>query len=251
MEIIDKHVLNPWTSMWIQPRATIQQIIDTNPKRFVLTLAALAGVSNHMLYAQWGILANISYDLEWGAIVFYALFAGALEGIAALFIMGALIHYIGTFFDSKASSINIRAAIAWSHIPVIWSLIFWMPLLAVYLGIFAKFTGFDFFVSTLVQVAFKIYTLVLSLKCLRQIQGISKWNAFLNLFLCLLIICMFLFAFTVFKYHPEISKQDIINKEISDYTEAIRANPRNCIAYFNRGNSYYDKGQYDQAIMDC
>ena len=38
--------LNPWLSIWTKPRATIQQIIDTNPKRFVLLISAIAGISN-------------------------------------------------------------------------------------------------------------------------------------------------------------------------------------------------------------
>ena len=37
---------------------------------------------------------------------------------------------------------------------------------------------------------------------------------------------------------------------ISDYTQAIAINPRNSIAYFNRGNIFEAKGERDRAIAD-
>ena len=39
-------------------------------------------------------------------------------------------------------------------------------------------------------------------------------------------------------------------KAISDYNKAIEINPRDAKAYNNRGNAYQRKGQYDQAISD-
>src|SRR5262245_45012540 len=36
--------LNPWFSMWVMPRATMRQILDTNPSRFVHLLAILGGI---------------------------------------------------------------------------------------------------------------------------------------------------------------------------------------------------------------
>jgi len=41
------------------------------------------------------------------------------------------------------------------------------------------------------------------------------------------------------------------DKEITDYSEAIRLNPKDTAAYFNRGCAYYEKkGDYDRAIAD-
>jgi len=37
-------ILNPWFSVWTKPRATIQQIVDSNSNRFILLLAAISGV---------------------------------------------------------------------------------------------------------------------------------------------------------------------------------------------------------------
>jgi len=38
--------------------------------------------------------------------------------------------------------------------------------------------------------------------------------------------------------------------EIAKLTEAIRLNPRDANLYFSRGRAYYDKGEYDKAILD-
>src|SRR5208282_2604354 len=40
------------------------------------------------------------------------------------------------------------------------------------------------------------------------------------------------------------------DKAISDFTEAIRLNPKNADAYCNRGAAYASKGDDDQAIAD-
>ena len=41
------------------------------------------------------------------------------------------------------------------------------------------------------------------------------------------------------------------DEAISDYTEALKINPRYAETYVNRGTAYYSKGQFDQAISDC
>ena len=36
---------NPWFSMWLHPRRTIRQIVETNPERLVMSLAAVGGIA--------------------------------------------------------------------------------------------------------------------------------------------------------------------------------------------------------------
>jgi tetratricopeptide (TPR) repeat protein len=41
------------------------------------------------------------------------------------------------------------------------------------------------------------------------------------------------------------------DKAIGKWAEAIRLNPRDADAYWNRGNAYYANGNYDKACSDC
>ena len=44
--------------------------------------------------------------------------------------------------------------------------------------------------------------------------------------------------------------EKLTDQAIKDYTKAIELDPRDTHAYYNRGNTYYKKGQYDQAIKE-
>jgi tetratricopeptide (TPR) repeat protein len=41
-----------------------------------------------------------------------------------------------------------------------------------------------------------------------------------------------------------------LDQAIADYTEAIRRDPQDTTAYYNRGNAYRCKGEFDHAIAD-
>ena len=38
--------LNPWISIWTQPRATIRQIVDTDPQHMTVAIVMMAGIVN-------------------------------------------------------------------------------------------------------------------------------------------------------------------------------------------------------------
>jgi tetratricopeptide (TPR) repeat protein len=46
------------------------------------------------------------------------------------------------------------------------------------------------------------------------------------------------------------AQQQVFEKAIADFTQAIRLDPNNALAYGERGNAYADKGDYDRAIAD-
>ncbi len=46
--------LNPWFSIWVQPRATMRQVLDANPRRMVHRLALTAVVVVGMLGLSLG-----------------------------------------------------------------------------------------------------------------------------------------------------------------------------------------------------
>lgn len=186
--------LNPWVSMWTKPRTTIQQIVKTNPEHLVFLLAAIAGISKAMDRA---VIRSLGDQWHWPSIFLFALIGGTISGIVGLYIGSTLIRWTGTWIGGKASAQNIRAAVAWSCVPVAWAMLLWIP----QLGLFGQelFTtetpnldanpslSYSLFGFLGVEFVIGIWTVVVLLKCLGQVQGFSAWRALGNLSLAGLV----------------------------------------------------------------
>ena len=195
MDARDEGTLNPWISMWTKPRETVQQIVDTDPTRMVLLLAAIAGFSSALDRAS---IKNAGDMLELPIIFGIAMIGGALGGVLMLYVGSALVKWTGRWVGGSASSENIRAAMAWSNVPLIWALLIWIPQLAL-IGdeLFKSDTPrmdasetllYSYLGFGLIEIVIAIWTLVVMLKCLGQVQGFSAWKALGNLLLSALVI---------------------------------------------------------------
>jgi hypothetical protein len=185
-----KSTLNPWVSIWTRPRATIQQIVDANPEHLVIMLAAISGLIRAANQFRAGGLGDPS---EWLTKILIAAMVAPIIGIIMLFIGGGLIRWTGSWIGGNASSQNIRAAMAWSSVPMIWGLILWIPGLALF--------GQDFFATetptvaanpllafirigfSMIEITIGLWAVVVFLKCLGQVQGFSAWKALGNMLL--------------------------------------------------------------------
>ncbi len=197
MDTRDEQTLNPWISMWVEPRETIQQIISSNPTRTVLLLAALSGFGSALDKAS---IKSMGDTFELPIIFSIAAIAGPIGGILSLYLGGALVRWTGTWIGGVASSQNIRAALAWSSVPLIWALLIWIPELAL-IGdeLFTSETPrmdasdtllLAFLGLSLIELVIAIWTLVVLLKSLGQVQGFSAWRALGNLLLSVLVIAV-------------------------------------------------------------
>jgi hypothetical protein len=195
MDTREEQTLNPWISMWVEPRETIQQIISSNPTRTVLLLAALSGFGSALDKAS---IKSMGDMFELPIIFSIAAIAGPIGGILSLYLGGALVRWTGTWIGGVASSQNIRAALAWSSVPLIWALLIWIPELAL-IGdelftsetprMDASYTLLLAFLGlSLIELVIAIWTLVILLKSLGQVQGFSAWRALGNLLLSVLVI---------------------------------------------------------------
>lgn len=187
--------LYPWVSMWLKPRVTIQQIVDTNPQHFVLALAAIEGFSESLNRAS---MNNMGDRFDWPVIFILAAIIGPIAGIIGLYISGALIRWTGHWIGGNAPIRKIRAAVAWSSIPIIWALILWIPELFLFgqdqfttetpiinesPRLAVTFLGF-FTIEVLVGV----WAFIVFLKCLGQVQSFSAWKALGNVVLAGLVV---------------------------------------------------------------
>lgn len=190
-------ILNPWTAIWIRPRAAIQQVIDTDPEHLVLVLAAITGCSQVL---RWSVSVNLGDRLAWPTILLTAAVIGPMVGISALYLGGALFHWTGTWIGGNAAPRHIRAAVAWSNVPAVLGLGLIIAAIAL--------AGQELFTSrapTLIthplllyalvgisdaKVALEAWGVVLLINCLAQVQHFSAWKALGNVALTLLVIAI-------------------------------------------------------------
>ena len=195
MDDLGSRTLNPWVSMWTRPRATIQQIVDTNPERAVVLLSAVAGIGQALDRAS---AKNMGDKLDWPMILLFAALLGPVAGILGLYVGGALLRWTGSWMGGQGSSRYIRAAVAWSNVPEIWAMLLWVPGLALFgqelftsktplidadPARLAAFLGF-----AAVELVLTVWALVVFLKSLGQVQGFSAWKALGNALLAALVV---------------------------------------------------------------
>lgn len=110
--------MNNLIGIWLRPRSTIRGIIDSNPTKWVIPLAALNG-------AVWYFarVAAIVIPEEHTPILVRAALQGAiwgsLGGILSLFVFGVTMGWAGRRLGGVGRPIEVRAAYAWGRIPTI------------------------------------------------------------------------------------------------------------------------------------
>ena len=216
MENEQKSSFNPYKSIWLQPRSTIQHIVDTNPTYLVLALLALTGIAGGLSAANAG---GLGYDVSllWVFLTIVAI--APLVCILVLYLVSALTRWTGKWLGGKATQEQIRAAYAWSYIPIIASIALYVPLFMFYgadlfnyqhtafpdpLSMVPVQSGVAFGIVAIAEVVLNVWSFVIGLHCLGQVQGFSAWRALGNQALTALIliiplgITMFLFIVLAF-----------------------------------------------------
>ncbi|MDD9825071.1 MAG: YIP1 family protein [Gammaproteobacteria bacterium] len=218
----EAQALNPWISMWTKPRATIRQIVAADPRRLVLALAAIVGISEG-LDASARHLARETLDVAaFYSIALIVAGIGAIFSMIGLYISAAFIRWTGVWIGGRASKVSIRAAIAWSFVPIIWV----APLSFLTVVLFATvgqvsgdgaspLLGFSraFFVGVagvagVTGFVAELWSFVLLLKSLGEVQGFSAWKALGNLMLSalLFLIVIVVVSFVVYLVYLVIER---------------------------------------------
>lgn len=187
--------VSPWLSIWIHPRRTIRHIVETDPDRYVLLLVAIAGIGSSLDKAS---IRSAGDRFALGTILLAALIVGPVAGIAMLYLGGALLRWTGRWIGGRATSRDIRCAIAWAGVVSIWAMILWVPQLLIFgKEIFTTETPMIdaslllmalFLALGAIDIILGIWALVVFLKCLGEVQGFSAWKALGNILLACLVV---------------------------------------------------------------
>jgi hypothetical protein len=114
-----------------RPRQTMRRILDSGRDRWAVQIVLLAfvcaSVSDSDVRGLSEFLPNIDL-LSVIAVVLVALIVGAAMWVLALFILSWIAAPIGRMLGGTGTVADVRAALAWAMVPMIWSVIYRIPL---------------------------------------------------------------------------------------------------------------------------
>jgi hypothetical protein len=186
MQLIEteKNVVNPWLNIWVRPRGTIRQIVDSNPDHHVMLLAILSGIFRALDNATE---RGFGDDLSIFAIIIMSLVFGSIGGLVSLYVGGAVFRWSGSLFGGIAPSDYVRTVIAWSSVPDVILLLIFIPIIMVF--------GADWFSSSptfleenevlnflliggvaFLGLALVLWRAFLFVKCLSEVHQFSAWK---------------------------------------------------------------------------
>jgi len=197
--------VNAYLASCIHPRQVVREVVDLDPTYRVLRLALLAGAAG-LSMQMLGSSTTIEVPLPLFWLVGIALVAGVVFGVIGalieLYLFGWLFGVAGRWLGGQANACEIRAAIAWSKVPIliaslVWLVFFILSLLILsgrpdVLGIVSFFVnalGYLFVAIT------SIWSFFLLCHMLGEVHHFSAWRAWGAMALANLLIASVVFVF--------------------------------------------------------
>ncbi len=117
-----------------QPRETIRRILDSGQHRWAAEIVVLANICSSASDSDIRVM-DVNLPglklLPTLALVTLGLIAGAVLWVLLLYLFSWVATLVGRKLEGEGTVADVRTALAWSLVPVIWSVIFRIPI-AVY-----------------------------------------------------------------------------------------------------------------------
>lgn len=197
MENKTKLKQSPWLTMWIKPRETMREILNKHyPEYIILILSILSGIDDLLNRAVSQNLGD--KGTTYITIILKAIGEGSIIGILWLYLGAGLIRVIGNCLEGQGSFNDIKKVLAWTNIPIIWGMVFWIPQIILFkqelftsqtaiINSNWKFFLFYHFVGV-IEFIIGIWTSVIFLKCLSEVQKFSVWKALVNIIIAIFLL---------------------------------------------------------------
>ena len=183
---------NPWLSLWTQPRATVRQLIDTDPSYLVIAImigvGAIGGLQSVTELVLQGEIASEQQTLmKVLGVVF-----GAILAVISLYLAGWLYSVVGGWLGGTGKSVELRTAAAWSNVPTLISGI----LILICYALAGKGSSLDVVMvaAALIATVFGVWQLIILCKMIGESHGFSAWKGLGTLIISILIIAVALIA---------------------------------------------------------
>src|SRR5690625_2378293 len=90
--------LNPWLTIWYNPRATVRSAIDYRSLNLLIFLAMMAGITEVFDRA---ISKNMGDSMHTMVVLLFVVIVGAVVGIVSWFIWSVVLYYTGKLLKGK------------------------------------------------------------------------------------------------------------------------------------------------------
>jgi signal peptidase I len=168
-EMPDANSRSPWTTLWLSPRETIERILATRPRHLVLLLAILGSIAGYYGLLVSGGAASLLAD--WRSWLGFLLL-GAVIGIVWLYLSALILSWIGRLLGGDASTLELRAVVAWSAVPSILGFFVLLLIRAAVNGESAAMRGG----LALLVIGFGLWSFVVFLLMLARVQHFGFWR---------------------------------------------------------------------------
>jgi hypothetical protein len=187
-----------FTKIWTFPRPVFKFINHFKYQKYLTVLLILAGIVNAFDRAD---ISNIGkYDSIIVTII-ASIVGGALFGWISFYIYSSLIRFTGKWINGKANTDSILRTLAYASIPSIAGLVLIIPkLLLRGSDLYENVLTYGFSIT---ESILGVWTLVLSVIGISEVQQFSIGRAVANLILAVLVVAVpVVFIFLIFwRFH--------------------------------------------------
>ena len=198
---------NPWISIWTKPKSTIRKIVDYDPNYRLFLLSMIYGFITLVGLAQ---TFGMGSFFKLPMILIFCVLISPLYGYLMFSICSFFMLLAGKLLKGKALYRHIRIAVAWATVPMIVNVFSWLILLFMFKSeLFKKFpvdstlssfqVSFLFFIL-MSQLFFNIWSLVLYVNNLAEVQKFSIGKAILNIIVAILMFLVITYIVAMIFY---------------------------------------------------
>lgn len=192
---------NPWLSIWMSPRETIARVVSENPNRSIWWLAFIYGFSSLLnLFQSMTLGKGMGV---WGILILAVILA-AIYGYVSFSIWSWVVTWTGKLFKGQGTYKTIRASYAWSCVPLILNIPLWLLMVALFghqlflnlpdAYLLSGWKVFVLFVVLIAKVILAIWSLVIYINALAEVQKYSVVRSILNMLVAGIVLGIIFFV---------------------------------------------------------
>jgi len=192
--------MNPWLTMWSQPKATVRALVNSKPSFGVFYLAAVYVLQSFFFYFNWW---SLGLKSEYYTLFLAGVVLSPIVGFVWLYYLGLVFRITGRLLHGEAECSHLRTAIAWSKIPYSINVLMWFILILMNPEqVFVQDgEGPSSIFVNFIALILGIWSLVLLIQSISEVQQFSIGRSIANVVLAwILSTFILLLLFTSLRY---------------------------------------------------